>query len=225
MKYKSIAIDGPAGAGKSTVAKEIAKRCNILYLDTGAMYRAVAYYAIQKGVDPREEARVEEILPDVNIEVKLQHSGEQRVLVNGQDVTPFLREAQISKGASDIAVHPAVRKKLVQVQRAIADGSDVVMDGRDIGTYVLPNATHKIFLTATSRERARRRLKEMQDKGQALDMTLDQMEQDIIARDKTDSSRAFAPLKQAEDAILVDSTHMTAEEVVNWIMDTISSGV
>lgn len=225
MNYKSIAIDGPAGAGKSTVAKEIAKRCNILYLDTGAMYRAMAYYAIQKGVDPRDEAQVEQVLPEADIEVKLQKQGEQLVLVNGQDVTPWLREAQISKGASDIAVHPAVRKKLVQVQRSIAEGCDVVMDGRDIGTYVLPNATHKFYLTATSRERARRRLKEMQQKGQALDVTLDQMEQDIIARDKTDSSRAFAPLKQAEDAILVDSTYMTAEEVVDRILNTISSGV
>lgn len=210
----TIAMDGPAGAGKSTIAKAVAKELQILYLDTGAMYRTIALFALQKGVDPNDEAQVRAILPAADIAVRYE-DGVQKMLLNGEDVTSHLRTPIVSKGASDIAVHAAVRKKLVALQREVAEQQSVVMDGRDIGTYVLPNATYKFFITASLTERARRRLQELPDKN---GYTQASMEQEIQARDRTDSSRAFAPLCQARDAILIDTTDMTIQEAVQTVL-------
>lgn len=214
-----IAIDGPAGAGKSTVAKAIAQKLNINYLDTGAMYRAAAYAMLEKGIEPSDTAAVLPALKDLNMEIVYENRA-QKVLADGIDVTPFIRTERISKGASDIAVIPEVRHKLVEIQRCVSQNYDIVMDGRDIGTYVLPDADFKFFITASSGERARRRFLEIHDKFP--DVTIDQIEKDIIARDKTDSSREFAPLRQAEDAILVDTTNMGRDEVIQFVLETVT---
>lgn len=216
-----IAIDGPAGAGKSTVAKAVAAKLHINYLDTGAMYRAAAYAMIGQGIEPDDAARVVPALDTLDMAIEYEN-GTQKVLVNGQDATPFLRTSRISKGASDIAVIPQVRLKLVEIQRMVANRYDVVMDGRDIGTYVLPDADKKYFVTASARERARRRYEEILASGEQAD--IDTIEQEIIARDKTDSTREFAPLRQAEDAILVDTTSMDKEQVIDWIIGDITGG-
>jgi cytidylate kinase len=216
-----IAIDGPSGAGKSTVAKAVANRLKINYLDTGAMYRAVAYAMIQQGIDPQNTAAVIQALP--NIEMMVQYVDcVQKVLVNGEDVTPYLRTSQISKGASDIAVIPEVRKKLVQIQREVAEKYDIVMDGRDIGTYVLPNADRKFFLTATVEERAKRRYRELLEAGQMVE--LDIIQKEMEERDRTDSTREFAPLRQANDAILVDTTNLDQEQSIETIISYIVGG-
>ena len=215
----NIAIDGPAGAGKSTIAKIIAKKLNIIYLDTGAMYRGLACLAFDNDIDPNDEKKVDELIKDVVMEIKyidnLQH-----VIVNGKDQTPYIRENKVSKGASDISKHPNVRIKMVELQREIANKVDTILDGRDIGTFVLPNAKYKIFLVATPEERANRRFKELQEKGN-LDVTYEDVLADIMVRDKNDSSRAFAPLKQAEDAVLVDTTELSIDEVVQTILEYI----
>lgn len=211
-----IAIDGPAGAGKSTVAQAIARKLCINYLDTGAMYRAVAYAFLNRGVDVNEHGKVVAGLPDLNIGVEYQ-DGKQINLVDGKDVTPYIRTPEVSKGASDVAVIPAVRLKLVTLQRQVAEKYDIVMDGRDIGTYVLPDADFKYFITASLRVRAQRRHAEIRETHP--EITLEQIEADIISRDKTDSGREFAPLKQASDAILVDTSFMSAEEVVAFVLN------
>jgi cytidylate kinase len=213
-----IAMDGPAGAGKSTVAKAVAARLNLNYLDTGAMYRAVAYVYIIRGIDVNDHQAVLRFLPELKLVVEYQKDG-QHIFIDGKDVTPFIRTPEVSKGASDVAVIPDVRKKLVQIQRQVAEKYDVVMDGRDIGTYVLPDANYKFFITATPHERAKRRYLEICSKHP--EMTLEQIEQDIIARDETDSNRKFAPLRQAEDAILIDTTNMGVEEVVAFVLGVI----
>ncbi|MEA4853601.1 MAG: (d)CMP kinase [Christensenella sp.] len=213
-----IAIDGPAGAGKSTVAKAVAEKLGINYLDTGAMYRAAAYAMLQQGIEPGDIEKVVLALDNLSMEIAYKDRT-QHVLINGEDVTQRIRTPQISKGASDIAVIPEVRVKLVEIQRNVAKQYDLVMDGRDIGTYVLPDADYKIFLTASAKERALRRYREMTNAGQ--DADLDEIERGIIARDQTDSTRKFAPLRQADDAVLVDTTSMGKHEVICAILKLI----
>ena len=211
-----IAIDGPAGAGKSSIAKIAAKELGFIYIDTGAMYRASALYAIENGIKICEASFTKEILDKISIDIRYDEDG-QRIFLCGKDVSKRIREADVSIGASDIAVIPAVRLKLVDLQRELAKGNNVIMDGRDIGTYVLPDAELKIYLTASVEERAERRLKELKDKGQTAEF--EQVKKDIEYRDKNDSEREFAPLKRAEDAVLVDSTDMTIDEVKNRILE------
>ncbi len=213
-KRTAIAIDGPAGAGKSTIAKILAKRLNILYLDTGAMYRAMALKILEVGGNPKDPDSVLPHLSDTDIQIEYK-DGAQKVFLDGRDVTELIRTQQVSKGASDIGTIPEVRKKLVDLQRAIADKHSVVMDGRDIGTYVLPNADRKFFLTASVEERARRRYEELIEKGG--DQEYSKILNEIIERDNADSSRAFAPLRKAEDAILIDSTGKSIDEVIDEI--------
>lgn len=209
-----IAIDGPAGAGKSTVARAVAQKLNLNYLDTGAMYRAAAYGMIEQGIDPADREKVLAALPALGMEI-IYENGVQKVLLDNKDVTPHLRSPRISKGASDIAVIPELRLKLVELQREVANTYDLVMDGRDIGTYVLPDADFKFFITASPRERAKRRYLELKEV--APDADINEIEREIIARDKTDSEREFAPLKQAEDAILVDTTALNREQVIDCV--------
>lgn len=216
MKHINIAIDGPSGAGKSTAAKAVAAKLGIIYLDTGAMYRAVAYYALAHGVDPLDGKAVEGILDDIEMNI-VYRDGTQEIVVCGENVTPYLREAHMSKAASDISAHPAVRLKLVELQRKFARENDVVLDGRDIGTYVLPDASCKIFLTADTAERAKRRWLELAEKGNK--QSPEEVRADIEKRDYNDSHRAFAPLKQADDAVLVDTTDMTIGQVVARVVE------
>ncbi|MGI6161321.1 MAG: (d)CMP kinase [Christensenellales bacterium] len=211
----NIAIDGPAGAGKSTVAKEIARLKGIIYLDTGAMYRAVALKAIRQGIDCSDATAVSDMLDKTQIKV-LCDGVEQRIFADGEDITSLIRTNEVSTGASKVAVIPAVRLKLVDMQRAIAKERDVVMDGRDIGTYVLPDAKHKFFVTASVDERARRRWLELKQRGQ--DRPLEEIKAEIEFRDKNDSSREFAPLKQADDAVLVDTTDLNIDQVIEKIL-------
>ena len=210
-----IAIDGAAGAGKSSIAKLAAKELGFIYIDTGAMYRAAALYAISNGIKICESSFTKEVLDKIKIDIRYNEEG-QIILLCGEDVSKRIREADVSLGASNIAVIPAVRLKLVELQRELASGNNVIMDGRDIGTYVLPDAELKIYLTASVDERASRRLKELHEKGQTADF--EQVKRDIAYRDKNDSEREFAPLRQAEDAILIDSTDMTIDEVKNKIL-------
>ncbi len=210
----NIAIDGPAGAGKSSIAKLVAKRMNYVYVDTGAMFRTMAYYFMNENMDVAKEEAVTENCDKIDISIQYQE-GEQHIFLNGTDVSSEIRREEVGKAASVIAKYPAVRTKLLNLQREIAAKNDVIMDGRDIGTVVLPQAECKVYLTASSRERARRRCKELQEKGEVCD--LNEIEKDIIARDEQDMSREIAPLKQAEDATLVDSSDMTISEVVEEI--------
>lgn len=210
----NIAIDGPAGAGKSTIAKLLAAKLGILYLDTGAMYRAVGLKALNAGVDISDAAAVEKMLADTKIDVT-QENGVQHVYLDGNDVSSAIRENAVSKAASDISAVPCVRYKMVELQREIASRCDTVLDGRDIGTFVLPNAEYKIFLTASAEERAKRRYAELKAKGSTL--TLEQIKDDIVKRDYNDSHRALAPLKKADDATEVDTTAMSIDDVVGRI--------
>ncbi|MGI6152416.1 MAG: (d)CMP kinase [Christensenellaceae bacterium] len=213
-----IAIDGPAGAGKSTVAKAVAEKLKLNYLDTGAMYRAAAYHMIGKSVPIENAEAVVAALPGVDMRIVFE-GDVQHIFLGEKDVTPYLRTPEVTKGSSDIAVIPEVRLMLVELQRAFAKEHDVVMDGRDIGTYVLPDAEKKFYITASPRVRANRRYLEIVAAGKEAD--LDQIEQEIIARDKTDSGRKFAPLKQAEDALLVDTSNMAKEEVIDFVIGKI----
>jgi cytidylate kinase len=218
----SIALDGPSGAGKSTIAKTIAKEMNFLYLDTGAMYRAFGLFAIRNGVDfsgswsdKGNDDKLISLLGSFDLDVRYV-DGVQRVFVCGEDYTDFIRTNEVSKAASAVAVVSAVRLKMVELQRKIASGNDVVMDGRDIGTYVLPNATVKVFVTASPIARARRRYKELIDKGD-VSHTFEQVYNDMIERDKNDSSRSFAPLTRADDATLLDTTDLNLEESIDAV--------
>ncbi|MEE0944808.1 MAG: (d)CMP kinase [Clostridia bacterium] len=221
MKKFNVAIDGPAGAGKSSISKAVAKKLGCIYVDTGAMYRACALYAIENNIPITAEG-LENELDKIKIGIKYAEDG-QRIFLGGTDVSGRIREPDVSIGASDIAVIPAVRLKLVEMQRELAKTNNVVMDGRDIGTYVLPDAEVKIFLTASVDERARRRVLEMEQKGQKADF--ETVKKDMAYRDKNDSEREFAPLKQAEDAVLLDTTELTFEEVVAAVTDIIAKVV
>ena len=214
-KNIAIAIDGPAGAGKSTIAKAISARLGIVYLDTGAMYRTVALKAIRENIDVNDSDLLEALVKDIDIEIKY-ISGSQHIFLDGEDVSGLIRTPEVSKGASAVATVVPVRMKMVELQRKIAEGASVVMDGRDIGTYVLPNADLKIFLTASADERAKRRFLEMQEKGDT-SCTLEEIKEYIIKRDKNDSTRAFAPLKKADDAVELDSTAYSIDEVLEKI--------
>ena len=218
----SIAIDGPVGAGKSTIAKLVAKKLNIIYIDTGAMYRAVGLYVIRCGLDVKNPDEVKSVLDEINLDVRLASDG-QTIFLNGEDVTSLIRTPEISMAASAVSAVPEVRSKLVEMQREMANSKSVVMDGRDIGTVVLPNATTKIFLTASLDTRADRRYKELIKKGQKV--TLDDVKNDIVLRDNNDMSRATSPLKQAEDAILLDSTGKTLDEVVLEVISYVKKSV
>lgn len=212
---KIIAVDGPAGAGKSTVSKIVAARLGYTYIDTGAMYRAVALKCNAQ-CSMLNAQLTEELIIDVTRDIDIKLDGAARVFLDGADVTKEIRTPEVSRGASDVAKVGFVRKKLTELQRAMAAQGSVIMDGRDIGTQVLPNADLKIFLTASVEERARRRFEELKEKGFAAD--LKQIEKEISLRDKQDSEREIAPLAQAEDAILLDSTRLTIEEVVSEIL-------
>lgn len=211
MKVLNIAIDGPAGAGKSTIAKAVAAKLGFIYIDTGAMYRAVGLGAVRRGVDSADAEGVVSILDELSITLKHTEKG-QLIFLNGEDVSEAIRMPEISVAASNVAVIPAVRLKLVELQRQLAKRDNVIMDGRDIGTYVLPDAKLKIFLTAAPEARAQRRFLELTQKG--VQTTFEEVFADMSYRDKNDSGREFAPLKPAEDSVLVDSTELTLEETV-----------
>ena len=210
-----IALDGPAGAGKSTIAKIIAKRLGLPYLDTGAMYRAIALCAFSEGVSLTDAEKVDELLNRTDIRVAYLDDG-QHVFVNGTDVTGRLREEEIGKGASLISKLRCVRDKLAGMQRDIAHETHAVLDGREIGTFVIPETPYKFYVTATAEERALRRVRQLEEKGEKPDYQL--ILKDIEARDYQDSHRDYAPLKQAEDAVLIDTTHMTIDEAVDAVL-------
>ena len=211
----SIAIDGPAGAGKSTIAKLVAKKLDYIYVDTGAMYRAIAYELVRTGVDIEDEQALTDACAKMSIEIKYE-DGLQQVYMNGENVTPYLRTEETGNMASKSSAKAPVRAALLDIQRNMAVEYNVVMDGRDIGTNVLPNAETKIYLTASADERANRRYKELVEKGEPADY--DKIKADIIERDERDMNREIAPLKQADDAYLVDSSDMTIDEVVSEIL-------
>ena len=210
-----IALDGPAGAGKSTIAKIIAKSLGLPYLDTGAMYRAMALCAFSEGVSLTDAEKVDELLNRTDIRVAYLDDG-QHVFVNGTDVTGRLREEEIGKGASLISKLRCVRDKLAGMQRDIAHETHAVLDGREIGTFVIPETPYKFYVTATAEERALRRVRQLEEKGETPDYEL--ILKDILARDYQDSHRDYAPLKQAEDAVLIDTTHMTIDEAVDAVL-------
>lgn len=211
----SIAIDGPAGAGKSTIAKKAAKELGYIYVDTGAMYRAIAYFLVTNHIDIEDEAALTAACQEITIEIQYEKDAQQ-VYLNGENVTPYLRTEETGNMASKSSAKAPVRAALLDLQRNMAKQFNVVMDGRDIGTNVLKDAEVKIYLTASSKERANRRYKELIEKGEQADF--EKIEADIIERDERDMNRSIAPLKQAEDAVLVDSSDMSIEEVVNTIL-------
>ena len=218
----SVAIDGPSGAGKSTLAKRLAKELGYLYVDTGAMYRSIGLYALRQGVDPKDEAAVTALLPQIQIELRYVN-GAQRVLLCGEDVSEAIRAENVGMATSAVSAHPPVRAFLLELQRGMARTHDILMDGRDIGTVILPGATVKIFLTASAEARADRRLKELQEKGVATDY--ETVLEDIRQRDYQDSHRATAPLRQAEDAVLVDTSDMDLEQSFQAMKSVILSRV
>lgn len=217
----AIALDGPAGAGKSTIAKRIADQLGILYLDTGAMYRAIGLKALQQGFSPKDEIAVGDMLQQTQLDIRFV-DGFQQVWLDGQNVSETIRTPEASKAASDVSTLPVVRRHLVELQRDIARRQSMILDGRDIGTYVLPDALYKFFLTASLEERAHRRLLDLQNRGNTA-ATLAEVKADIEYRDNQDSQRSFAPLKQAEDAILIDTTTMSIDEVVDTIIKRMES--
>lgn len=210
----NIAIDGPAGAGKSTIAKKIAKDLGFIYVDTGAMYRAMAYYFLQKGIGSQDEENISRECQNAKITIEY-INGEQQVLLNSENVNPYIRNEEVGNMASATSVYPRVREKLVELQKELAAESNVIMDGRDIGTCVLPNAQVKIYLTASVETRAKRRYDELTEKGISCDM--EEIKKDIEERDYRDMHREMSPLKQAEDAVLVDSSELNIEQVVTKI--------
>ena len=215
----NTAIEGPAGAGKSTIAKRLAKKLGFIYVDTGAMYRAMAYYFLQHNIDAKDENAIAAACPDVDVTITYEN-GEQQVLLNGENVNGVIRNEEVGNMASSTSVYPVVRKKLVELQRQLAKSADVIMDGRDIGTCVLPDAQVKIYLTASSATRAKRRYDELTEKGVSCDLA--EIEKDIIDRDYRDMHRETSPLRQAEDAVLVDSSEMNIDEVVDAIYQVYS---
>jgi len=210
MKQVNIAIDGPSGAGKSTLAKSISAKLGYLYVDTGALYRTIGYYVFSKEIDPKNEAAVEAVLSEIAVEMTYGEDGLQHMFLNGQDVTREIRLPEISMYASAVSAHPPVRAFLLEMQRDLARKNNVIMDGRDIGTVVLPDAQVKIFLTATPEARAHRRALELEQRGNP--EPFEKVLADIQKRDWDDSHRATAPLKQADDATLLDTTELTFQE-------------
>ena len=211
----NVAIDGPAGAGKRTIAKLVAKEKGYVYVDTGAMYRGLAIHFLENGIEAEEKEKIAEACKDADVTIRYE-DGQQQVYLNGKNITAKLREEAVGNMASKSSAIPEVRAKLLELQRELARKEDVIMDGRDIGTCVLPDADVKVFLTASVETRAKRRYDELVEKGVACD--LEEIARDIAERDERDSTREIAPLKQAEDAVLVDSSHMTIEEVVAAIV-------
>ena len=211
----NIAIDGPAGAGKSTIAKQVAKEKGFIYVDTGAMYRGLAVHFLQNGIDPQDTQEIEEACRNAEVTIGYE-DGNQQIYLNGENITSRLRQEEVGNMASKSSAVPKVREKLLDLQRTLAAEKDVVMDGRDIGTNVLPRADVKVFLTADARTRAKRRYDELTAKG--ISCNLDEIESDIRERDERDMNRETAPLKQAEDAVLIDSSHMSIPEVVSKIL-------
>ncbi len=210
----NIAIDGPAGSGKSTVARRLAEDLHILYLDTGAMYRACALKVLEEGLDPNDEAAIVALMRDVKLDV-VYEGGVQRTLLDGRDVSAEIRTNEVSMASSTVSKHASVRLHLVEKQREIAGRMSCVLDGRDIGTFVLPDADFKFFLTASPDVRARRRYDELTAKG--MQVNFERLKEEIIRRDEQDMTRALAPLRQAEDAVLIDTSDMTIEEVVQAV--------
>jgi len=219
MNYKSIAIDGPSGAGKSTMAKRLAAELGFLYVDTGAIYRTVGLYAFRKGVAPENGPAVEALLPELEINMSYGDDGLQHMMLNGEDVTTQIRQHEISHYAAAVSAIPAVRTFLLEMQRKFARENNVIMDGRDIGTVVLPDAQLKIYLTAHAEDRAHRRYLELLERGQQAEY--EQVLKDIIERDYRDMNRETAPLKQAEDAVLVDTTGVGLEESFQMLLDLV----
>ncbi len=216
----NVAIDGPAGAGKSTIAKSVAAELNFIYVDTGAMYRAIALYLIRNGVKADEKALISEKCKEAKVSIQYA-DGKQVVLLNGEDVNPYIRTEEVGNMASASSTNPDVRAQLLDLQRELAANNNVIMDGRDIGTNILPNAQVKIYLTASIEVRAKRRYNELVAKG--LDCDLKEIEKDIAERDERDMNREIAPLKQAEDAVYLDTSDMSIEDVKSAIIDLIRS--
>lgn len=217
-----IAIDGPAGAGKSSISKKVAKALGYIYIDTGAMYRTVGLKAVRCGIDTKDSEGVASILPTLDIDIR--HEGvEQHIFLDGENVSDQIRTPEISMAASNVSAIPAVRVALVDLQRKLADNHDVVMDGRDIGSFVLPDAEVKIFLTASVDARAERRYKELLEKGETVDF--DAVKEDMILRDKQDSTRAVSPLVVADGATVIDTSKLNFEESVNAVIEHIRSNV
>jgi len=221
MSY-AIAIDGPAGAGKSTIAKILAKELELIYVDTGALYRTVGYHVTEQGIDLADTEAVAASLTGAKVELTYQN-GEQRVLLNGEDVSDAIRRHEVSQLASLVSAIPEVRSFLLDLQRDLARNNNVIMDGRDIGTVVLPHADVKIFLTASAQVRAERRWRELMERGQCAQ--LDSVLKDIIRRDEQDMSRPVAPLRQAEDAVLVDTTHLDLKESLEALKSAAKEGL
>ena len=212
----NVAIDGPAGAGKSTIAKRVAKEKGFIYVDTGAMYRGMAIYFLEQKISPDEKEEIAKACQNAEVSIAYEN-GEQQIYLNGKNVTALLRKEEVGKMASISSAIPEVRQKLLSLQRNLAKEKDVVMDGRDIGTNILPDADVKVYLTASSRTRANRRYLELREKN--VDCNLDEIEREIIARDERDMNREIAPLKQAEDAILIDSSDLSIEQVTEKILE------
>ena len=217
----NIAIDGPAGAGKSTIAKAVARELEFIYVDTGAMYRAMALYLLKQGISPKETEKMEEACKRAEISIVYENRAQQ-VILNQENVTPYLRQEEVGNMASVSSANPKIREKLVELQRVLASKENVVMDGRDIGTCVLPHADVKVYLTASARTRALRRCKELEEKGTSC--VLEEIEADINERDHRDMTREISPLKQAEDAVLVDSSNLTIDEVKDTIISLYRKG-
>lgn len=215
MQHFNIAIDGPAGAGKSTIAKAVAAKLGFIYVDTGAMYRAMALYFLQKGIEPSDEAAVQAACGQADITIRYEE-GAQQVILNGENVSGLIRTEEVGNMASATSVYLPVRKKLVELQQQLARSADVIMDGRDIGTCVLPDAQAKIYLTASTAVRAGRRFRELQAKG--LECDLKDIEKDIEERDYRDMHREHSPLMQAEDAVYLDTSHMGIDQVIDRII-------
>lgn len=215
----AVAIDGPSGAGKSSIAKTAAKQLGFIYIDTGAMYRTIALYLLEHGIDTKDSERVAAVLPEIKIELKTSPEG-QKMFLCGKDVTNLIRTPEVSMATSNCAAHTAVRNFLLGLQRDLAEKNSVLMDGRDIGTVVLPNAQLKVFLTASPEERARRRVAQLIESGHPAEY--ESILKDIIQRDYQDTHRETAPLRQADDAVLLDSTELTFDEVVARLVEMVN---
>ncbi|NDO46173.1 (d)CMP kinase [Clostridium sp. MD294] len=222
MNNYSIAIDGPAGSGKSTVAKQIAKKLNLLYIDTGAMYRAVGLYCLKNGIDLKEEQKIASALKNINMSIELLQ-GIQNIYLNGENVTEKIRTQEVGKAASDVAAILAVRQKLVQIQRDLAKGHSVIMDGRDIGTNVLPDASVKIYLNASIEERTKRRCNELKALGKQYNS--ERVKKEIIQRDENDKNRKHNPLTKAKDAFEIDSSDMNIEQVTKAVLNIVKQKI